>query len=195
MRASLLLSFALVASFASAAAAQPASVETELVKGRCRFIADDGEVGDYAEKRCPGLAGAQVYTVARSSRVSLSLRWGKKKADDIVESWSLGTKLEWRGLGRRQAFKPYAAIVTAIVREEETDKNHNVLAVLRIEPRNACLAAAIDVEANKDALAMARRTADIDAPKFTCGSDKPRVVGAAGLAAQAVIGSGGEPPK
>ena len=31
------------------------SVDTELVKGRCRFIDDDGEVGHYALKRCPGL--------------------------------------------------------------------------------------------------------------------------------------------
>src|SRR5581483_7557235 len=117
MRATFLLSLMLIAAFAGQASAQPVSVETELVKGRCRFIADDGEVGDYAEKRCPGLGGAQVYTVARVSRVSLSLRWGKKKADDIVQSWSLGTKLEWRGVGNKNAFKPYAAIVTAIVRD------------------------------------------------------------------------------
>src|SRR5262245_61036777 len=123
MRAALLISLTLIAAFASPAFAQPASVETELVKGRCRFIADDGEVGDYAEKRCPGLAGAQVYTVARVSRVSLSLRWGKKKADDIVQSWSLGTKLEWRGVGKGKAFKPYATLVTAIVRDLETDQN------------------------------------------------------------------------
>src|SRR5438045_9578938 len=120
MRA-LLLSLTLFAVFASAASAQPASVETELVKGRCRFIADDGEVGDYAEKRCPGLAGAQVYTVARPSRVSLSLRWGRTKAENIVQSWSLGTKLEWRGTGRRNAFKPYDAIVLSIVRDHATD--------------------------------------------------------------------------
>lgn len=132
MRASLLLSFALVvlsfalvATFACAAAPQPASVETELVKGRCRFITDDGEVGGYAEKRCPGLAGAQVYTVARPSRVSLSLRWGNAKAENIVQSWSLGTRLEWRGFGKRNAFKPYAAIVTAIVRDLETDQKHD----------------------------------------------------------------------
>src|SRR4051812_20228026 len=119
MRAILLLSLTLIPILASAASAQPASVETELAKGRCRFIADDGEVGDYAEKRCPGLAGAQVYTVARPSRVSLSLRWGRKKSGDIVQSWSLGTRLEWRGTGRRNAFKPYAAIVGAIVRDLE----------------------------------------------------------------------------
>jgi hypothetical protein len=171
------------------------SVETELVKGRCRFIADDGEVGDYAEKRCPGLAGAQVHTVARPSRVSLSLRWGKKTSGDIVQSWSLGTKLAWRGLGKRNAFKPYAAIVTAIVRDHETDQNHDVLAVLRIAPRNACLAAAIDVAANKDAMALARETADGAARTFTCGSDQPRVVGTPSAWAQQVTGYDGEPPK
>src|SRR5689334_16315951 len=139
MRARLLLPCTFIAIFIGPAWAQPTSVETELVKGRCRFIADDGEVGDYAEKRCPGLGGAQVYTVARPSRVSLSLRWRAKKADDIVQGWSLGKKLEWRGLGHGNAFKPYAAIVTAIMHDAEADRNdtHNVIAILRIEPRNA----------------------------------------------------------
>ena len=195
MRAALLLSLTLVAVFAGSASAQPASVETELVKGRCRFIADDGEVGDYAEKRCPGLAGAQVHTVARPSRVSLSLRWRGKKADNIVQSWSLGTKIAWRGFGARNSFKPYAAIVTAIARDHDTDQNHDVIAVLRIEPRNACLAAAIDVAANKDAMALARQTADGAARTFACGTDQARVVGAASVWAQQVTGDDGEPPK
>jgi len=70
-------------------------IDTELVKGRCRFIADDGEVGHYAEKRCPGLAGARVQTVAGVNRVSLQFRWGKAKPRQVVESWSIGDKLEW----------------------------------------------------------------------------------------------------
>src|SRR5436190_19142275 len=74
-------------------------IDTELVKGRCRFIADDGEVGHYAEKRCPGLAGARVHTVAGVNRVSLQFRWGKAKSRQVVESWSIGDKLEWRRRG------------------------------------------------------------------------------------------------
>jgi hypothetical protein len=195
MRAALLFSLILIAIFSGAASAQPASVDTELAKGRCRFIADDGEVGDYAEKRCPGLAGAQVYTVARPSRVSLSLRWRGNKSADIVQSWSLGTKLEWRGIGRKNALKPYAAIVTAIVRDLETDQNHKVIAVLRIEPRKACLAAAIDVDANKDAIALARQTADTETRTFICGSDQPRLVGAPSAWAQQVTGYDGKASK
>ena len=44
MRAALLLSLSLtfIAISAGAATAESASVKTELVKGRCRFIADDG---------------------------------------------------------------------------------------------------------------------------------------------------------
>jgi len=202
MRA-LFLSLTLIAALAAPALAQPVSVETELAKGRCRFIADDGAVGDYAEKRCPGLGGARVHTVARPSRVSLSFRWGKAKGGaeggaktgHIVQSWGLGTKLEWRGTGTKRAFEPYAAIVTAIVRDQDAEKNYNVLAVIRIEPRNACLIAAIDEAGNKDALALARATADAQAPAFSCAKDRPRVVGEASAWAQAVVGVDGDPPK
>src|SRR5215218_1229329 len=90
-------------------------IDTELVKGRCRFIADDGEVGHYAEKRCPGLAGARVHTVAGVNRVSLRFGWGKARPREVVASWSIGDKLEWRGSGKGPAFKPHSAIVRAIV--------------------------------------------------------------------------------
>jgi hypothetical protein len=190
-----LLSLTVIAALAAPALGQPVSVETELAKGRCRFIADDGEVGDYAEKRCPGLGGARVHTVARPSRVSLSFRWGKARAEDAVQSWSLGTRLEWRGSGTKQAFKPYAAIVTAIVRDQEAEKNYNVLAVIRIAPRDACLIVAIDEAGNKDALKLARATADRLAPTFACHKDQPRVVGEASAWAQEVVGVEGEAPK
>jgi hypothetical protein len=137
---------------AQTAGAQPAtSIDTELVKGRCRFIDDDGEVGHYALKRCPGLAGSRVYTEAGVHSVLLSFRWGRRKAVDVVKSDSIGTKLEWRGTGPRAAFKPYAVIVTIVVKDYDADKNHNVLGVLRMEPRSACLMAVIDEDANKDA--------------------------------------------
>jgi hypothetical protein len=43
-----------IAAVEPALAQSAQSLDTELVKGRCRFIADDGEVGHYALKRCPG---------------------------------------------------------------------------------------------------------------------------------------------
>jgi hypothetical protein len=170
------------------------SIDTELVKGRCRFVADDGEVGHYALKRCPGLAGAQVLTEAGVNSVKLSFRWGKRKVE-VVNSGSVGTKLEWRGTKSRQGFKPHAVIVTIVVKEYPAEKRHNVLGVLRMEPRNACLMAVIDEAANEGALALARKTADSEAPSFSCATGKAKAVGAATQWTQEAIGYDGDPPK
>ena len=170
------------------------SIDTELVKGRCRFIADDGEVGHYALKRCPGLAGARVYTVAGVNKVSLSFRWGKAKAEDVVEDYSIGDKLEWRGIRGKQGLKPHAAIVRIIVKDHEKDERHNVWGVIRMEPRNACLMAVIDEAANPDAITLARTTADAEAPNLACAKNKTKIVGTASRWAQEVIGLDGDPP-
>jgi hypothetical protein len=171
--------------------------DTELVKGRCRFIADDGEVGHYAEKRCPGLAGARVHTVAGVNRVSLRFGWGKARPKEAVESWSLGDKLEWRGRRKGAAFKPHATIVPVKVIDDPSQKIFTVLAVIRMEARNACLLAVIDEAGNTDALALARATADAEAPAFSCRRDaaKVRVVGEPSYWAQMVIGFPGDPPQ
>jgi hypothetical protein len=192
----LLLAF-VVGILAAPALAQPVSFETPLVKGGCRFIDDDGEVGHYALKRCPGLDGARVYTEAGVNTVGLYFRWGRQKyPGTVIKSDSLGLKLEWRGTGAKAAFKPYATIVTAVIKHVdqngENEKRYNVLAVMRMEQRNACLMALIDEAGNKNALALARSTADAEAPKFSCAKDKPRIVGEPSYWAQQVIGFGDE---
>jgi hypothetical protein len=171
------------------------SIDTELVKGRCRFIADDGEVGHYALKRCPGLAGSRVYTEAGVHSVSLSFQWGRRKALDVVKSDSIGTKLEWRGTGSRVRFKPHAVIVTVVVKDYDADKNHNMLGVLRMEPHNACLMAVVDETANKDALKLARTAADQEAAAFSCKGGKPKLVGASTRWTGLALGLEGDPPK
>jgi hypothetical protein len=192
----LMLLLTLVAAEPALAQAAPASIETELVKGRCRFIDDDGEVGHYALKRCPGLNGIRVYTTAGVQQVSLSFGFGKSKPQEVVENSSIGLKLEWRGTGTRAAFKPYATIVQVVVKDHEGDeKKYNVLAVIRMEARRACLLAVLDEAGNPDSRALARATADADAPAFSCASGKPKIVGAPSYWAQAVIGFEGEPPR
>jgi hypothetical protein len=171
------------------------SIDTELVKGRCRFIDDDGEVGHYALKRCPGIAGARVYTEAGVHTVSLSFQWGRHKATDVVKDNSIGTKLEWRGTGPRERFKPHAVLVTIVVKDFDADKKHNVIGVLRMEPRNACLMAVIDENANKEALKLARATADKDAPAFSCKGGKPKLVGTKTKWTDRALGLEGDPPK
>jgi hypothetical protein len=186
-----------VAAVEPALAQSAKSVDTELVKGRCRFIADDGEVGHYALKRCPGLNGIRVYTTAGVNQTALSFQWGKAKPKEIVQNSSIGLKLEWRGVPGRQGFKPYATIVRVGVTDHEADKKYDVLAVIRMEARNACLMAVIDEAGNNDALALARTTADAEAPAFSCARDaaKARVVGAPSTWAQHVIGFEGDAPQ
>jgi len=200
MRTLLLLLFiALLAGPASAQA--PVSVETPLnVKKPCRIVKDDGEVGDYTLVRCPGLGGARAYTEASVANVKLSLRWRKADEGHVVNGYSLGEKLEWRGLKDKGGFKPYAIIVQIIERDDNAMDNdghyktYNVLGIIRIGRRKACQMAAIDEEANPDALALARATADADAPKFSCAQDKARIVGKPSKWAQQAIGYD-EPPK
>lgn len=191
-----------VIAFAGAMLAWPASaqtvasVDTELVKGRCRIIADDGEVGDYTLKRCPGLGGARVYVeLVGQHSISLSFRWGNAKATDAVKHYSIGTRLEWRGIKDKRGFSPYAAIIRVMIWDNDAEKTHDVLAVLRMEKRNACLMAAVDEEINADAMTLARAAADTDAPSFPCVTGKPRLVGTASRWAKETIGAVGEPPK
>jgi hypothetical protein len=193
-RPAALLALALSLLAEPASAQTVTSIDTELVKGRCRFIADDGEVGHYALKRCPGLAGVRVYTEAAVHSVKLSFRFGKRKVE-VVDSGSVGTKLEWRGTKTRQGFTPHAVLVTIVIKDYPSETRHNVLGVLRMEPRNACLMAVIDEEANRDALSLARKTADTEAPSFSCANGKAKAVGTATKWTREAIGHDGDPPK
>lgn len=170
------LGLLLAASATPALAQAVTSVETELVKGRCRFIADDGEVGHYALKRCPGLGGARVYVTAGVNDVALSFKWGRKEAK-VFSNGDLGLKLEWRGIKDKQGFKPNAVIVQRTMRDHDKDEKHDVWAVIRMEKRNACLMAVIDAKANPDALKLARSIADDEAPKISCNKLKPKTAG------------------
>jgi len=178
---------------ATAPAQAPESVYTELLKGRCKFISIDKETNEEQVKRCPGHGGAQVLTRASHTTVYLSFRWSKSRmAEDVVSGWSLGDKVEWRGARTRNGFEPYATIVRVIVKDPDTlVGGGHVLAVMRIAQREACLAAAVDVSANKEANALAREAADTVARTFACGKDKPRVSGAATKSTEAVIGVDG----
>ena len=164
-------------------------IDTELVKGRCRFLADDGEVGHYALKRCPGLAGSRVYITAGVHDVVLSFRWGRAKPVDVFDRGSVGTKLEWRGTRDKQGFKPHAVLVELVMKEPDDDKTHNAWGVIRMERRNACLMAVVDQAANKDALALARATADAQAPGAACARIEPKIVGAQTLWAKRAVGA------
>jgi len=165
----LLLTLALLAGPTTAQTVS--SIETPLnVKKPCRIVEDDGEVGDYTLVRCPGLGGSRVYTEASVANVKLMIRW-RKGEGHIINGYSLGEKLEWRGVKDKGVLKPHAAIVRIIERGHESMqddgnyKTYNVLSVIRIGQREACQVAAIDKTENPDALTLARTAADTDASK------------------------------
>ena len=171
------------------------SIDTELVKGRCRFIADDGEVGHYALKRCPGLAGARVYTEAGVNVGQAVVPLGQAQGRGGQQR----QRRRQAGMARDQdpsgLQAARGASSTIVVKDYPAEKRHNVLGVLRMEPRNACLMAVVDEAANSDALALARKTADTEAPSFSCANGKAKVVGAATKWTREAIGYDGDPPK
>ena len=157
---------------------------TELVGGRCRFVAQDRQTGDDALKRCPGHGDFELETLSSHTRVSLSFRFSRtQRVADVVAGWSLGKTVEWRGIKSNKGFQPYAAIVRVLMKDPEAATprpDGEVLAVLRVDPgeAEACAIAYVDARANKRANELARGTADRLGPTYLCGSDKPVVTGA-----------------
>ena len=185
MRKSVLVVLAVLAP--AAAHGQPAAVEmrtTALVRGQCRFVSEDKQTGEDAVKRCPGHGDIEVETLASHTRTSLSFRFSRtQRAPNVVGGWSLGERLEWRGVRGKKGFEPYAAIVRVLLKDPESaarGPDGEVLAVMRVDPREAqaCTMAYVDARANKSANRLAGETADRMGPTFLCGSDKPAVAGA-----------------
>jgi hypothetical protein len=181
------------ACFAASIAAAPALAQaparhetryTDLVGGRCRFVAQDRETGEDALKRCPGHGEFELETLSSHTRVSLSFRFSRtQRVPDVVAGWSLGKSVEWRGIKSNKGFQPYAAIVRVLMKDPEAATRRadgEVLAVLRVDPAEAevCPIAYVDARANRRANELARGTADRLGPTYLCDSDKPAVTGA-----------------
>lgn len=176
------------------AAAAPQSRYTSIENKDCKFAPVGKEPGDAEDqlKTCPGLGGARVLVNAFHTRLRIGFAWpGRPKVEavpNVVEAWSAGMKIEWRGLTGAKGFEPYAATVRMLFPDEGTGKaRHTVLAVIRIKRGEACLIGAVDIVANKDGYELARGLAD-GAPSFTCGKDKPRIAGVETEWAKAILG-------
>ena len=104
----------------SQSAPAPESRYTELVKGKCRFLPISREPEVAQVKRCPGFRRRPAGNDVRPHDCTLGLRWSKRRLDNVVSGWSLGDKVEWRGVTGARGFMPYAAIVRVIVKDPET---------------------------------------------------------------------------
>jgi hypothetical protein len=94
--------------------------------------------------------------------------------------------VEWRALDS----KPFAIIQRWHIADNNDEDNKGrpiarpMLAVTRLPPGPVCHVAYVDVQANRDANALAREAADEAARGFACGNDEVKVIGATGCAVE-----------
>lgn len=173
--------FALLSSLAAPVhAADFQSRYTSIANGDCVFETQADEDVEEDTKTCPGTAGISVVVSALGTSLQIGFAWGETVATEVpavVEAWSAGEKMEWRGPVASGVFRPEAAIVRMLFPREGTGQvGHQVLAVMRLEDGQACLLAAVDIAANRNGYDLARTLAD-GAPAFACGRDVPAAAG------------------
>ncbi len=137
--------------------------------------------------RCAGLPGHPVYFAEGDLRTFLS--FGQDAAKRRAAEQTLGpfntvfegkrrrTTIEWRIAPRAGKPEPHAAIVRYHATRDKV--RSDVLVVTRIGAKDACHVAYVDAKANPDAILLARRAADEDAPRFDC-TKEPQILGTPG---------------
>ena len=159
MRTETWIALAAAAAATSAAAAPAAeSRYTTLRNADCAVVeSGEPEGQDWLLYRCAGQAGIPVWVLYQDS-VRMQLAFGPRDfagyavfSADRDEAW----KVEWRGTGAGEAFRPYAAIA----RMRPADGGASTLAVYRVWPdRPSCLLG--QAADNAAARAMADPAAD-----------------------------------
>ncbi|MDQ0470234.1 hypothetical protein [Labrys wisconsinensis] len=160
------------------AAAGIASVTTATGGKLCRttpaHVPDEHET---VTVRCPGPAGWRVTMTYPGTSVGVALARGSAVAPagpQVGAGYGVGPRIEWRGPRVGGRLRPQAAVLRLLSRDAQGTVV-SALAVMRLEDDAACPLAWLDAAATPDA--AARRLADLEAPAFRCGRDKPRIVG------------------
>jgi hypothetical protein len=190
-----LLSAAFAALVGAPAAAQ--SVEshyTSTAQKACKTVdkAKEGD-GDWVVLSCPGRAGLVISMTEDDLRTTVSAgRTVKAAGDEPAASQGfppfnrVGDALEWRSVKGKA---PHALIHRWFLSDsqdpdaEGRPRPYGLMVVTRLPPGPVCHIAYVDVRANPDANALARRAADELAGNFRCDKDKAHIVGARGRAA------------
>jgi hypothetical protein len=131
---------------------------------------------------CPGRGGYVVLVSEDDLRETLSVgKTAQAAAREPAASQSYGAfngyedKVEWRSVKRARA--PFALIANWYLDDQENlDKDdrptaQNMLVVFRLPPGPVCKTAVVDLKANPDAAALARKAADETARGFNCATD------------------------
>jgi hypothetical protein len=159
----------------------------------CRIIGKPSELDGSTARLCPGKSGLVVLVSEDDLRETVSVGRNRAMAasEPAAQVWfgpfnSTTTTVEWRALDG----KPFAIIQRwHIADNSDEDKNGRpiakpMLAVTRLPPGPVCHVAYIDVKANPDANALARKAADETARGFKCGKDEVKLIGASGRAVE-----------
>ena len=136
---------------------------------------------------CEGLGGLPVYVAEGDLRQFLSvganaqLRRAATQTlgafNTIFEKGSDRATIEWRFDRRGDRQIPYATIVR--FHTSRDGRKGDVLVVLKVGSADTCHVAYIDALANRDAIALARQVADVEAKAFDCRRE-PHAEGVAG---------------
>jgi hypothetical protein len=159
----------------------------------CHVSSAGNGVDDSTIRVCPGKAGLKVLVSEDDLRETVSVGRNRAAADSEPAAqagfgpfnWTT-TTVEWRALDG----KPFAIIQRwHIADNSDEDKDGRPIAeplliVTRLPPGPVCHVAFIDVKANPDADALARKAADEFARGFKCGKDEVKVIGQSGRAVE-----------
>jgi hypothetical protein len=159
----------------------------------CRMIGKPSELDGSTTRLCPGKAGLSVLISEDDLRETVSV--GKSRAaaakEPAAQVWfeSFNSSLmtvEWRVAGN----KPFAIIQRWLIADNadrdasDRPRDKAMLAVTRLPPGPVCHVAYVDVAANPNANALARKAADQLARDFECGKDEVKIIGASGRAVE-----------
>jgi hypothetical protein len=159
-------------------ASQVSSANLEKCRKFNSIRVDDSE--PYAAWVCRGVAGYVVTVTDDDLRTTVSVGTSIRRA----EKEPAAERIEWRGL---KGAKPFAIIQRWTIADQENKNKDSrpqgvdLFIVTRLPPGPVCHVAYVDVNANADAEALARRAADQSARKFRCG-DPILVIGNRGRA-------------
>jgi hypothetical protein len=185
--------FALLAlpALAQEIASQSSAADVE----KCRkfeSVRVDQDSEPFAAWVCSGVAGYIVTVTDDDLRTTVSVGLSIRRAkNEPAAGQSFGPfnsaheRIEWRG---KKGGKPFAIVQRwTIADQQNLDKDSrpqgvDLFIVTRLPPGPVCHVAYVDVNANADAEALARRAADERARKFRCGSDEILVMGKRGRA-------------
>lgn len=182
----------LLATLATPAAAQAIqSHYTSTAEKACKAFAKNkpNEEMPWSEMSCPGRAGYVVRLFDADLRMTVSVGRTVAEAEkEPAASQGFGPfnqakdTVEWRSV----AGTPFAIIQRWTVADNENPdksgqpKSVPILVVTRLPPGPVCHVAYIDAQANPDANALARKSADEKARAFKCDTGEIAIIGKPG---------------